>query len=210
MIATADDEFWDHIAEKYAERPVDDVPAWERKQAITKEHLEPHHMVLDVGCGTGSLALIMAPHCDEVHALDISEEMCRIGREKAAKAGVQNVTFHQTAVEEAGFEPESFDGICAYSILHLVRDLRGTLDTLFTLLKPGGYFISSTVCLGGSLVPYRPILAVMRAFGKAPRVTILRRDALLEAMRAAGFVDVTLTDVGAQKKSVVFVVARKP
>ena len=69
----ADDaRFWDSIAEKYAAQPVEDQAAFDRKIAITKEHMEPTDVVLDIGCGTGSLALILAPHAAHVHGLDLS------------------------------------------------------------------------------------------------------------------------------------------
>lgn len=211
MQTTATAEFWDKIAAKYAAQPVEDVPAWERKQEITKGHLRPDMEVLEVGCGTGSLALILAPHCAALHALDVSPEMIRIANEKKAAAGVDNVSFHVGTLDGgAGFEPEQFDGLCAFSILHLVDDLPATLRAMYALLKPGGFFISSTVCLGGTWVPYGMILPVMRWVGLAPRVSILEEGRLLAAMREAGFVDATPTDVGAKKDIVSFVVARKP
>ena len=108
-----------------------------------------------------------------------------------------------------GIRPGQFDGICAYSILHLVEDRADTLQRIFAYLKPGGFFISSTVCLGESFVPYQPILAVMRWLGKAPPVRIFSAGALLHDIREAGFIDISTPDVGA-KKIVAFVAATRP
>jgi hypothetical protein len=63
----ADARFWNDLAEKYAAQPVADVPAFERKKAITREHLRPDSAVLEIGCGTGSLALSMAPYAGHIH-----------------------------------------------------------------------------------------------------------------------------------------------
>lgn len=209
----AEPRFWDGIAEQYASKPVDDPGAFERKIAHTRALVEPDHVVLDIGCGTGSLALILAPHCAEVHGLDISPEMTRIAREKARDGGVDNAHFHVGAFTGEGPEspdvPNVLDGILAYSLLHLVPDRDAVLARIFERVKPGGFFIASTVCLGDSWVPYRPMLTAMRWVGKAPWVDVVTRDAILDAIRCAGFVEVQAPDVGA-KSDILFTVARRP
>ncbi|MEM7135978.1 MAG: methyltransferase domain-containing protein [Myxococcota bacterium] len=207
---TTDTLFWDNIAERYAAKPVANQAAYERKLEVTNARLTSSDVVLDIGCGTGSLALEIAPQVERVHALDFSPEMIRIGKSKAAAQKVTNITFHANTLEGVQeFAPGQFDGICAYNILHLVEDRQATLDRVFELLKPGGFFISSNPCLGESMVPYRPVLAVMRWFGKAPPVALMTREGCLEEIRDAGFVDVAATEVGAAK-TVAFVVATKP
>ncbi|MBW1831107.1 MAG: class I SAM-dependent methyltransferase, partial [Deltaproteobacteria bacterium] len=129
---------------------------------------------------------------------------------KASDEKATNITFHQTTLEAAeGFQPGQFDGICAYNILHLVEDRADTLRRIFAYLRPGGFFISSTACLGESLVPYSPILAVMRWLGKAPPVRVFGAESLLRDIRETGFVDISTPDVAA-KKIVAFVAATKP
>ncbi|MEZ4468938.1 MAG: class I SAM-dependent methyltransferase [bacterium] len=200
--------FWDRIAEKYAAQPVTDPAAFDRKIAVTRAAMTPAAVVLDIGCGTGSLALRLASAGAHVHGLDVSGEMIRIARAKAAAAGVGNVTFHVgpfdarfTALAEG-----SLDGVCAYSLLHLIRDRPAALAQILRLLKPGGFFISSTPCLGAAL---RPVLAVMRWVGKAPWVAILPAATLDAEITAAGFTDLAAPDVGA-KPRIAFRVARRP
>lgn len=209
--ATAAAAFWDRLAEDYARKPVDDPAAFERKIEITRARMSPQDVVLDLGCGTGSLALRLASSAAHVHGLDVSGEMIRIARDKARAQDAGNVTFHAGAFDDrlATFEPESLDGICAYSLLHLVDDLPATLARIHRLLRPGGFFISSTVCLGGSWVPYRPLLWLMYRLGKAPRVKALSRRRLEEEVRRAGFVEIAQPDVGA-KPTIAFLVATKP
>jgi arsenite methyltransferase len=207
---TTDAKFWDALAEKYAANPVANVAAYERKKAITRELLEQDATILDIGCGTGSLALDLAPFVGHVHAMDVSAEMIRIANRKKTAQEATNVTFYQGTLDEPDtFEPAQFDGVCAYNILHLVDDREATLRTIFELLAPGGVFISSNVCLGGTWVPYGAMIAVMRWFGKAPMVYLYDRDTVLREFRAAGFVDVEVHDVGADA-IVSFVTAAKP
>ncbi|MEZ4222010.1 MAG: class I SAM-dependent methyltransferase [Polyangiaceae bacterium] len=210
MTTNAPAKFWNDVAGKYAAKPVADVPAFERKKAITRKHLTPSATILELGCGTGSLALEMSRHAGHIHAMDISSEMIRIANDKKAAQGVTNVTFYQQVLDEGvPFEPEQFDGAWAYSILHLVENRRGTLERIFSLLKPGGSFISSNVCLGGTWVPYGALIAVMRWFGKAPMVYLYDGETILRELREVGFGDMTVHAVGADAK-VAFVTATKP
>jgi arsenite methyltransferase len=84
----------------------------------------------------------------------------------------------------------SLDGICAYSILHLVDDRAAALAQIFRLLKPGGFFISSTVCLSESWVPYGALIWGMQLVGKAPMVKIFDKHTLVDEIRESGFVDI--------------------
>jgi ubiquinone/menaquinone biosynthesis C-methylase UbiE len=202
--------FWNRLAEKYSRQPVANPDAFERKIAITKSKMRPHDVILDVGCGTGSLALRLASCAAHVHGLDLSSEMIRIARAKTSAQDVHNVTFHVGPFDDGiPFENESLDGLCAYSLLHLVEARTGALQRIHRLLKPGGFFVSSTVCLGESWVPYGPILRVMRFLGKAPMVKVFSRRSLAQEIRQAGFVDLTEPDVGAAS-TIAFIVAAKP
>ena len=208
---STDAEFWNTLAEKYSRKPVEDPDTFERKIAITKSKMTPRDVILDIGCGTGSLVLRLAPIAAEVHGLDFSSEMIRIATDKFRAQNVDNVTFHIGPFDDSftKFEDGHLDGICTYSLLHLVYNLPATLDQIFQLLKPGGFFISSTVCLGGSWIPFRPILNVMRWLGKAPMVKIFSKHTLENELRRAGFIEITHPEVGV-KSTIAFIVAFKP
>lgn len=210
MTATADPRFWDDLAETYAAKPVENLEAFDRKTEVTRALVEPGHTVLDVGCGTGSLCLRLAPTGAQVHGLDLSGEMIRIARSKTE--GAENVQFHVGPFDSSfdAFGPASLDGLFAYSLLHLVVDRTGALRRAFDLLRPGGYFVASTVCLGESWVPYTPMLLAMRLIGKAPWVAArLSKSALHDEVRAAGFTGLETPDIGAGSRTD-FLVARKP
>lgn len=209
---TADATFWDGIAEKYASRPLPNPDSTRKKLDIVRGLLRPKDMLIDVGCGTGTIALELAASANIIHGLDISGEMVRIAREKAQAQSVDNVEFHQGGALEGlqQFDEGSVDVISAFNILHLVPDRDAVLRRIYALLKPGGSFISSTACLGSSWVPYRTMITVMRWFGKAPDVVeIFGADELAAAIRETGFVGLEQPDVDAGKL-VAFFVAQKP
>ncbi len=201
--------FWNKLAERYSQQPIANLEAYHAKLETTKALLSPADRVLDIGCGTGSLALELAPHVDEVHAVDISREMIRIAERKTAEKGVTNITYHHTIADSLPFENASFDVICAYNILHLVDDSRATLRRLFDLLKPEGLLISTTPCLRESYVPYGLILPLLRLVGKAPPVKVIDIKTLEQHMRDAGFVDLEKPQIPASKMTA-FVHATKP
>lgn len=208
---TTDPAFWNELAERYSKKPVDKPEPFERKIEITRALMTTDSVVLDIGCGTGSLALRLADAGAHIHGVDFSSEMIRIAREKAVADGVDNVTFLVARADASmeAFEPASLDGVCAYSLLHLVEDREALLSQVFALLKPGGFFVSSVPCLGDTWVPYRPIITLMRWLGKAPFVSILRSGQLLEEVAATGFETFETPDVGAGSTTA-FVVCRKP
>jgi arsenite methyltransferase len=208
-MTTTDAKFWDKIAETYAAKPVSNVPAFERKKALTRECLRPDATVLELGCGTGTLALEMARYAGHIHAIDVSSEMIRIAKQKQHTQGVANVTFTQGKLDASAYPPAHFDCVWAYSVLHLVPERKVILESLFSLLKPGGWFIASNVCLGDSWLPHEAVISVMRWFQKAPVVFSYTRATMLREMHETGFVDVHEKDVGAGKL-VAFVLARKP
>lgn len=204
---TDDAKFWDNLAEKYAKKPVDDIAAFAEKKRITRELTRPGATVLEIGCGTGSLALELAPAAGHIHAMDFSREMIRIANAKKATQGVGNVTFHVGTLQ-SGPPVERVDSVWAYSILHLVDDRPAALDMIFKLLEPGGVLISSNVCLGESWIPYGALIKVMHWFGKAPVVHIYDRKTIMRELEAAGFVEIEEKDVGADPR-VAFIVAKK-
>lgn len=200
--------FWDRIADKYAASPIKNMEAYEQTMARTRFYLSTDQDVLEVGCGSGSTALLLAPSVRHMTATDISRRMIEIGEEKARDQNVQNVTFRQAPLPDETLAPESLDAILCYNTLHLVTDLPAVLRNLRGALRPGGVFISKTVCLAEQTRLWAIPIYLMRLVGKAPYVHMLTFDAIDQAVAAEGF-EIVETGIYPAPFSR-FVVARKP
>lgn len=199
--------FWDWIANRYAKAPIGDETAYRQKLEITREYLTPESKVLEFGCGTGSTALVHGPYAGHIRATDVSGKMIAIAQSKADVQGIKNVDFEQVGIESLSAPDGSFDMVMGHSILHLLDDREAAIARVFDLLKPGGVFIASTVCLAKSFWYLKPILSVGRFFGVLPLVRFLTKDEMEKSMTGAGFeIEQSLS---MSKGNVAFIVARK-
>ena len=179
-------EFWDRVAPGYSKRPISDPDSYARKLDATQALMRPNMKVLEFGCGTGSTALEHAPHVAHIEATDVSAGMIAIGRQKAEHAGIDNVRFRQSSVEEFDAD-DSYDMVLALNLLHLLSDRQAALSKIHRLLKPGGLFISSTVCLADRMWFLRPVIPVLQWIGKAPFVSFVGANDVLREVAVAGF-----------------------
>jgi len=199
--------FWDRIAPKYAKKPVKNVNAYQQTMERSRLYLSSSDEVLELGCGTGSTALLLADSVRHITASDISSKMIGIAKSKAGQERVDNVTFVQATPFDDRFEPGSFDVILAYNFLHLLNDVPAAVRRVADLLRPNGVFISKTVCLGDKGLPLRLFVRGLQALRVAPYVNFLKSRTLEAAMEQAGFRIVETGDYPASPPNH-FVVAR--
>lgn len=179
--------FWDRHANGYAKRPVTDEAAYRKKLKMTQDYLTPDMKVLEVGCGTGSTAIIQAPFVKHIRAIDISRKMIEIAQAKAVTGNVENVTFEQSNIVDLNTKDGAYDAVMAHSILHLLENKEAVIATIHRMLKPGGVFVSSTACLGGTMLALRVLLPIGRISGLLPLVKFFTAEELGGNLRDAGF-----------------------
>jgi len=184
--------FWNFIANWYAKKPVEDQPAYERKLEATRQHFKPHFEVLEFGCGTGTTALWHAPNVSRVLGIDTSSRMVEIAAAKAAQQSIKNVEFAVGGIEELDTASEesnapTYDAVMAHSVLHLLQDPRAAIRTVHRLLKPGGIFVSSTVCLGGGHPILRTFMAIGHFLRIMPSLRFMAPEDLRSEIAKAGF-----------------------
>jgi ubiquinone/menaquinone biosynthesis C-methylase UbiE len=198
--------FWDRIAARYAKKPVGNEAAYQRKLAKTREYFRSDMAVLEIGCGTGSTAIAHAPYVSHIRATDISRKMIEIAKGRAAEADVRNVSFETGGVEDLDVACESVDVVLALSLLHLLEDRQAALARIHDVLRPGGIFVSNTVCLGDNMNWFRFVAPVGRWLGVFPLLRIFTRNELEAGITSAGF---EIVHKWQPDKHVVFIIARK-
>lgn len=124
------------------------LEAAERRRAVPPEDvleqvgLKPVDDVLDLGAGTGYLALPAAGMTKgQVHALDVDADMLAMVGQKAQEAGLANVNLLQGSMESIPLADASVDVVLASLVLHEVRALDANLAQVARVLRPGGRFL---------------------------------------------------------------------
>jgi SAM-dependent methyltransferase len=204
--------FWDRIAPKYAADPIVDPAGYESTLWRVQGLLTSDMNVLEIGCGTGTTALRLAPHTRRLLATDISPAMIAIARQKLADQARPELSFAVADADEPIAGQGEYDAVLAFNLLHLVDDLDRALQLAMRALRPGGLLISKTACISemNPLIPWLAI-PVMRAIGKAPHVLCFDANTLKAAIVRQGMVIESVERHGTRGKDIrVFIVARKP
>jgi ubiquinone/menaquinone biosynthesis C-methylase UbiE len=101
----------------------------------------PHHRVLDLGCGTGTLAIMVKRAQPEarVAGLDGDPEMLEQARAKSAAAGVE-IEYEEGLSTALPFDDGSFERVLSTLFFHHLAgdDKRRTLSEVHRVLAPGG------------------------------------------------------------------------
>ncbi len=173
---------------------------WWRRAAATALHVSEGKPVLDLGCGTGRLGMLLEPH-HPVVGLDVSRAML----EEARRRSAGRLRLIQGSAFALPFRDANFGGAASAFVLRNLDDLEKAFAELARVVAPGG---------GLSLVditePSKPLVgalfdiyfrtaapAVGALVGKRGEYTYLVRsvaqlpppEGMCEMLRSAGFVD---------------------
>jgi ubiquinone/menaquinone biosynthesis C-methylase UbiE len=112
-----------------------------KQQLVDQAGLAPGQTVLDFGCGTGTLALLLKRSCPaaRIVGIDIDPTVLELARRKIVRAGL-DIELRQGVFAADTFAPGSFDRIVSTLVLHhLTRDEKlAVLRAMRVALRPGG------------------------------------------------------------------------
>jgi trans-aconitate methyltransferase len=123
---------------------------------------QPGERVLDLGCGTGELAAVIAAAGAHVTCLDASPEMVA-----AARARLPGATF-RVADAQALDDDAAFDAIFSNAVLHWMRDPAAAACGMARALRPGGRLVAELGGRGCIATVCEASAAALRALGEDP------------------------------------------
>src|SRR5207342_3028713 len=136
-------EVWDAEAATFDDEPDHGLrdpatrAAW---LALLTGHLpEPPARIADLGCGTGTLSVLLADAGYAVDGVDFSPEMVTRARGKAA--GRDGVTFAVADASEPPLEPAAYDTVLSRHVLWALPDQPAALTRWMGLLGPRGRLV---------------------------------------------------------------------
>lgn len=171
-----------------------DEPAL-RGALVRQVGLQPGQRLLDLGCGTGTLLLMLKGDCPHAACagLDADPTMLRLARDKVGAAGF-DIELREGMADAPPWPPASFDVIVSSLVFHHLPTpgKRRAFAAAFTLLAPGGQ-----LHVMDWDAPHTPRMRVaafgLRLFDGFATTADNVRGRLPAMMAAAGFVDVART-----------------
>jgi ubiquinone/menaquinone biosynthesis C-methylase UbiE len=184
-----------------------------KRKLVEKANIAPGQDVLDLGCGPGTLALMVHEMCPgaAVTGMDIDPRILAIAARKIARAGAA-VAVHEGSATAPPFPPASFDRILTTLMLHhlTTAQKRETLAAARRLLRPRG-----ELHIADWGKPHNALMRVasfgFRMFDGDETTAANLRGELPALVAAAGFVDVAETEHWMTPfGTLAFIVARAP
>lgn len=105
--------------------------------------LKESDVVLDVGCGEGTLSLAIGKSVQKVVGVDTMSESIDNAKFKAKEVPYINAEFHCQKIEKLGFAEQSFDKVFSFSVIEHIPNYQEVFEEIFHILKEGGELIIS-------------------------------------------------------------------
>jgi ubiquinone/menaquinone biosynthesis C-methylase UbiE len=131
-------------------------------KAIEMAEVRPGMVCVDLGCGGGRLALLLAKLGATVIGVDVSDAMIKRMESQARSEGIESVTGRVSPIEKLSLPDESVDLVITnYALHHLLDPDKGkVVRAAYRWLRPGGQLIIADMMLGrGGTAQDRQVIA---------------------------------------------------
>ena len=175
------------------------------KRAIAAMNLPAHAKIADLGCGTGTTAMLLARDYDfHVSAIDISANNIDRAVERAELEGL-SVRFSRADAHELPFQDDELDAVLAECTFSLFSHQTTVLAEIKRVLKPGGCLAITDMATGGVLAD--DIVEILAPW--TCLATAVDQESYTKMFVAAGFKIQSFADESAGLLSLVKTLKRK-
>jgi phosphoethanolamine N-methyltransferase len=161
------------------------------REMLARLELVPGERVLDVGCGLGGSAFMMARESGaRVDGIDLSQNMIAMAQERLERHGLEHLVRleHGDCLELD--RPAAYDVVYSRDVFLHLHDKERLFRVLSACLRPGGRLLFTDYCSGPP--PWSPAFS---AYVERYRYSLHTLEEYAEVLRAAGLVEVRATDL---------------
>ncbi len=181
--------FWSNVAPSYDSWVAE---AYEDQYRTFKRHLSdavgPEDQVLEIGTGTGNIALHIAPFVESVEGVDLCPEMVHVEWEKCSRKCLKNVEFLVGDAYDLPFGDGTIDKVVCVNVLQTMKEPKRAIAESHRVLREGGEMVSVTYAFGDSSAWETIKLArwVIK-YGKPAYWSALKASDLTDLFESLGF-----------------------
>jgi ubiquinone/menaquinone biosynthesis C-methylase UbiE len=151
--------------------------------------------VLDYGCGTGLLSMLLSSHVKHVTGADSSEGMLRALQAKITQSKTPDIDVIKLDLAQDPVPSSRYHLVVSGMALHHVEDIRKVIAAFHELLLPGGYVCIADLDTEPGIFHEGQVPTTVRHFG-------FNRDRLMAVMGEAGFRDCTARTAYTMRKPI--------
>jgi SAM-dependent methyltransferase len=166
--------------------------SWGCGNPLAVADLHEGDIVLDLGSGGGLEVIRSAERVGptgQAYGLDMTDEMLRLARTNAERAGLANATFLKGLIEEIPLPDDSVDVVISNCVINLSTDKPAVLREIARVVRPGGRIGISDIVAEDQLAPEA---RAERGSYVGCIAGALSKSEYEDGLRAAGFVDVSV------------------
>ena len=149
--------------------------------------------ILDIGCGSGAIAVMLVRDLGAAHVtgIDVEAPVCAAATRRADQAGLSDrITIREVTPGPFDFPDQTFDIVYSKdSIIH-IPDKEALAREVFRILKPGGWFAASDWLIAHDDTPSPEMQAYIKA--EALDFAMASPARYRRALEQAGFADIAL------------------
>jgi len=129
-------------------RPVVIDPQIILDDVLSKLPVTKNDVILDVGCGTGTITIPLAKHCQFICALDAGAKVIEKAKLRCQQENVTNIAYYLGSALKLPFGQNSFDHVLMFGVIHAFEneeEAKQSVCQLVRVCKPGGRILIADI-----------------------------------------------------------------